>query len=136
VFGFAVGLIEAIATPYVCLDFFGRKNKPILGGIVGDIAVFMHLENLGGVDHLTPFVFAALGLDLTELLERTVEQAGEALLVNADVGECATLVVKGLSQGEGSRGSRFIGADGVELVLGGEGKERGLDGGAVGISIR
>jgi hypothetical protein len=33
------------------LDFRGRKNEPIFSGIVGDAAVFVHLENLGGVDH-------------------------------------------------------------------------------------
>jgi hypothetical protein len=69
----------------------------------------VHFKNLGGVVHLTPFVFAALGLDLAELLERAVEQAREALFVNADVGECLALLVEGLSQGKGSRGSGFIG---------------------------
>ena len=62
------------------LDFSGRKNEPILGGIVGDLAFLVHFENLGGVVHLTPLVFTALGLDLAELLERAVEQACEALL--------------------------------------------------------
>jgi len=95
---------------------------------VGDAAVFVHLEDLGGVDHLTPFLLTALGLDLAELLKRTVEQAGEALLVNADVGEGAALMVESFSEGKGSRGSWFIGADGVELILGGEGEEGGLGG--------
>ncbi|HTA68718.1 MAG TPA: hypothetical protein VK776_10595 [Bryobacteraceae bacterium] len=72
-----------------------------MSGIAGDAAVFMHLENLGGVDHLTPFVFTALGLDLAELLKRTVESAGEALLVNADVGEGAALMVEGFGHGQG-----------------------------------
>jgi hypothetical protein len=107
-----------------------------LGGIVGDVPFLGHFKNLGGVVHLARFVFAALGLDLAELLEGAVEQAGEALLVNADVGEGVALVVESLSEGQGGGGAGFIGADGVELVLGGEGKERGLDGGAVGISIR
>ena len=120
VFGFGIGLISAVATLDEGLDFSGRKNEPILGGIVGDVAFLVHFKNLGCVIHLTPFVFAALGLDLTELLERAVEQARQALLVNADVGKGLALVVEGLSEGQGSGGSRFIGVDGVEMVLGGE----------------
>ena len=85
--GLAAGLIEALATLDEGMDFRSRKNKPILGGIIGDFTVFVHLENIGSVDHLTPFVFAALGLDLTELLKRAVEEAREALLINTDVGE-------------------------------------------------
>jgi hypothetical protein len=71
--GLAAGLIQAIATLDKGVDFRSRKNEPILGGIVGDFAVFVHLENLGGVDHLAPFVVTALGLDLVELLKRAVE---------------------------------------------------------------
>jgi hypothetical protein len=99
-----------------------------LSGIIGDVAFCVHLENLGGVVHLTPFVFTALGLDLAELLESAVEQTGEALLINTDVGEGVALAVESLSEGQGSGGSRLIGVDGVEMVLGGEGKEGGFSG--------
>ncbi len=73
VFWFGVGLVEAVAALDEGLDFSGRKNEPILCGIVRDFAFFVHLKNLGGVRHLAPFVFTALGLDLTELLKRAVE---------------------------------------------------------------
>src|SRR5580704_3736718 len=115
VFGFGVGLVEAVAALDEGLDFSGRKNEPILSGVVRDFAFFVHLENLGGVGHLTPFLFTALGLDLAELLKRAVEQAGQALLVNADVGECVALVVERFSQGQGPGGSGFIGPDGIEM---------------------
>src|ERR1700733_2328537 len=129
VFWLGVGLIEAVAALDEGLDFSGRKNEPILSGVVRNFAFFVHLKNLGGVGHLAPFVFAALGLDLTELLERAVEQASQALLVNTDVGEGVAFMVEGFSQGQGGGGSGFIGANGIEMVLGGEGKEGGLGGG-------
>src|SRR5580704_10560854 len=129
VFGFGVGLVEAVAALDEGLDFSGRKNEPILSGVVRDFPFFVHLENLGGVGHLAPFVFTPLGLDLTELLKSAVEQAGQALLVNADIGEGVALVVEGFSQGQSPSGAGFIGADGIEMVLGGEGKESGLGGG-------
>jgi len=83
----------------------------------------VHFENLGGV------VFTAFGLDLAELFERTVEQSREALLVNADVGERVTLMVKGLGLSESGSSSGFVSGDGIEQVLGGEGEEGGLGGG-------
>jgi hypothetical protein len=109
VFGDVVGLIDAVPSPDEGLDLGGRKNEPILSGIVGEIALFVHFENLGGVHHLAPFVFTAFGLDLAELLQSTVEQAREALLVNVDVGERVALVVEGLRLGDRRRyGVRWI----------------------------
>jgi hypothetical protein len=93
-FGDVVGLIDAVAPPDEGLDFSGRKNEPILSGIVGSVALF---------------VFTAFGLDLAELLQSTVEEAREALLVNADVGERVALVVEGLRLGDRRRyGVRWI----------------------------
>ena len=129
VFRVGVGLFEAVAALDEGLDFSGRKNEPILGGIVGEVTVPVHFENFGGVVYLTPFVFESFGLDLVELFESAVEEAGEALLVKADVGEGLASEVENLREGYGRGGSRFIGTDGADMILGDEGEVGGLGGG-------
>ena len=128
VFRVGVGLFEAVAALDEGLDFSGRKNEPILGGIVREATLLVHFENFGGVVHLAFFLFPPLGLDLTELLESAVEEAGQALLVKADVGEGLGSEMENLREGYGRGGSRFIGTDGADMILGDEGEVGGLGG--------
>ena len=62
--GQAVGLVDPLPAPDEGFDFGSRKNEPIFGGIVGDIAVPVHAENLSGIDHLVAFLFTTFRLDL------------------------------------------------------------------------
>jgi len=67
----SIGLLAAFFAAQMGLDFGGRKNEPIVrwivcGRLVGEILVFVHFQNLGGIVELALFICAALGLDLAE----------------------------------------------------------------------
>lgn len=69
----------------------------------------MHFEEFGGTLQLVCFAIAALVLDLLEHLERSVELAGEALLLHADHGDGVSMVAEGGGHGEGGLSFGFGG---------------------------
>jgi hypothetical protein len=66
------------------LEFLGRKNKPIAGGVVN---FSFHLEEFGdaaGIDHFHSFAFLAPGLHFLELFHGGLERAMVALLIETE----------------------------------------------------
>jgi hypothetical protein len=127
-----VGLLPAFFAVQERLDFVVRENEAIISGLVGQIFVFVHFQDLGGLVELALFGSAAVGLDLAELSEGALELAGKTLAVNADVGEGAHLFTKCHSHGEGGLGLRMVGAEAVFHFDDAQREEVGLDsGGAV-----
>ena len=106
-----------------------RKNEAILGGIVRQAVFLVHFEQLGGVEELVTFAVVALVLDLAELSERPFELAGEALAVDADVGESDGVLAEGEGHGEGGFGLRMVSADAILHFGDAEREEVGLNGG-------
>src|ERR1035438_8913111 len=85
------GVAATVAAADEGVDFIIRKNEAIFGWVVGKSCVLIHFEELGGFLEFFLFLFAALGLDFAELVECPFELAGEAMLVRAEVGQCAGL---------------------------------------------
>ena len=93
----------------------------MVGGLPGNSFVLMEFEEGGGVFEVAALALAAVGLDLAERVEGFLELAGEALAVDAEVGEEA------------------VGVDDVEVDggllggrVGGAGEERRLRGAGCG----
>ena len=81
----------------------------------------MQLQELGGLLELPVFALAALGLELAELLQCFFNLTREALLENADIGECLGVVA--IAAGHGYSGVCFRMFD-DEFSLGLEEPER------------
>ncbi len=82
-----VGLLPTFFAAEEGLDFVVRKNEALVSGLVGQVFILVHFQNLSGFVELAFFDRAALGLDLAELSKGALELAGETLAVDADVGE-------------------------------------------------
>jgi hypothetical protein len=82
------------------LDFFIRKNEAILGGMVGFFIFSMHLDEVGGLVEFVSFLSEADGLKLAEQGEGAFELAGEALAVDAEIGQGAGLGIECRCDGE------------------------------------
>jgi hypothetical protein len=81
-------------------DFFIRKNEAILGGMVGFFILSMHLDEVGGLLQLISFPGEADGLEVAKEGEGAFELAGEALTVEAEIGQGAGLGIERGGDGE------------------------------------
>ena len=125
-----MGGFTAVAAFDVGGDFLGRKNETIIPRVVRCFLLFlMKFEEGGGVLHLRGFARAALSLDGVEAFESLLKLAGEALRVDAEVGEVAGLGAEGEGGGERGVNLRIGGVDGVLVFGESEGKEVGFEGG-------
>ncbi len=89
----------------------------------------MHLLDEGGFFQLGFFVGAAIGLDLAELVERSFELAREAMLVRAEVRECAGVLAQGGGHGKRGVDFRMGRVDVVRLLVDAEREQVGFEGG-------
>jgi hypothetical protein len=64
----------------------------MIGGLPGNSFVFVEFEEGGGVFEVAALAFGTVGLDLAELVEALLELPGEALALDAEVGEEAMSV--------------------------------------------
>ena len=59
----------------------------MIGGLPGNSFVFVEFEEGGGFVEIAALVVGAVGLDLAERFEALLELAGEAMALDAEVGE-------------------------------------------------
>jgi hypothetical protein len=71
----------------VALDLFFGKNEAKVGGLPGKSFALMANEEVGRFGELAALQVAALFLDVAELIERSLELAGEARAVQAKRGQ-------------------------------------------------
>ena len=99
------GLVDAHPALGEGVDFVARKNEAILGGVVRNALVFMDFRDGGGVLEVAFAAREAVGLDLAELLERSLELAREAGAMEAEDGDGAV----GIHDIEGDGGFSLAG---------------------------
>src|SRR5579871_2210076 len=97
--------------------------------MVGKSIFFMHFENGGGIAELVQLAAAALFLNLTQLLEGSIELAGEALAMDPDLSEGAVVLAECEGHRESCLGLRMVGQGPVFPFSDAEREEVGLDGG-------
>jgi len=88
------------------LDFRIRKNEAILGGMVAGFILSMPFDEIGGVVELGGFLGEADGLELAEQGEGAFELAGEALAVDAEIGQGTGLGIE--RRGDGESGADLV----------------------------
>jgi hypothetical protein len=94
------GSVVAVLAGDEGLDFRIRKNEAILGGMVGFFILSMHLDEVGGLLQLISFPGEADGLEVAKEGEGAFELAGEALTVEAEIGQGAGLGIERGGDGE------------------------------------
>ncbi|HMD47962.1 MAG TPA: hypothetical protein VKG79_02645 [Bryobacteraceae bacterium] len=81
------GLVEEPEAIGEAFDVGFRKNEAIIGRVPGNCSVFVEFEEGGGVLKIAAFALGAGGLDFAEGVEGFLELAGEALALDAEVGD-------------------------------------------------
>jgi hypothetical protein len=81
--------LEAIGEAF---DIAFRKNEAMIGGLPGDFAVFVEFEEGGGVLEIAALALEPGGLDIAKRVEALLKLPGEALALDAEVGDEAMRV--------------------------------------------
>ncbi len=81
------GFVEAHETIGEAFHLAFQKNEAMIGGLPRNSFAFVELEEGGGVLEVAALALGAVSLDFAELVEAFLELAGEALALDAEVGE-------------------------------------------------
>ena len=122
----------AVIAGYVRLQHAIRKNELVIGRIVGNWLWLLGLQLIvillehDGVVDIGRFLALALGLGFFEEFEGALEQAGDALFVEGEVGERLDVHFKRTSGGAGGDSAIVRGLDVVVFALDGVEGEQAL----------